>query len=110
MRIPYAPLLACVLFAGCARVSNEQIEAAQDGVRVCIERESAALAPTNLDLDTAAMATLGRCGAELEAERRSFIDRYPGYRNYIEPKLRELSAVRLDQARTSIALARAARR
>ena len=110
MRIACALLLGCALFAGCARVSNEEVKVARNAALACIEREAAILAMTNLDLDTAARATLGRCRAELEAERDSFIDQYPGYRDYIEPKLRELSAIRLDQARMRIASARAARR
>lgn len=110
MRIAYAWVLACVLLTGCTLTSNEQIDTAGRGARACIDREAPVVALTKLDLEAAAMATLGRCAAELDAERRLYGDRNPGSGNDMDRWFKELAAVRFDQARTSIAMERLARR
>jgi hypothetical protein len=109
-------MLACVLVAGCGQgfnngvfnnVSNQHVEAASAGSRACIDREAPAVALTKLDVKAAAMATLQRCAAALEAERRAFQERYPSGQD--DQRLKEMAAVRFDQAATAIAMERAAR-
>jgi hypothetical protein len=117
MRIPTASVLVCVLVTGCGQtlsnnvfnnnVSNAHVEAASAGSRACIDREAPAVAVTKLDVKAAAMATLQRCAAALEAERRAFQVRYPGGQD--DQRLREMAAVRFDQAAVAIAMERAAR-
>ena len=80
---------------------------ANDVVRDCFRREAPAIASTKTDLETASTALLARCIGELEAERRAFINLAPGYRDYIEPRLREVEQIRTDQARAEIAVLRA---
>lgn len=97
----------CVFLAACSgHGGTDSIDQYTSAARVCINRQAAEVAHTNVDLDTAAFAVIGRCNTELQAERRAFIERYPGYRDYLELRLRELTAARIDQARRAVAVAR----
>ena len=85
-------IAVCLVLAGCGpRISNEERQIYSDAARDCIQREAVAVAALNVDLETAATAVLGRCHSALAAERNSFIAMYPGYRDVVEPRLRELA-------------------
>ena len=104
--LPY-PLVLCLGLSGCRpRISSEQRQSYSDMASECIQREATIIAHTKVDLETAATAVLARCNSELAAERNYLPTLYPGYRDYMEPRLRELDTVRIDQARKRIALLR----
>ena len=101
-----AIILVCSLLAGCAgaqRGPSPEGQAASD----CMLREGPEVARTPTDLDTASYALLARCAAELNGEKQAIINRYPGYRDYIQPRLRQFDEMRLDLARQTIATMRA---
>jgi hypothetical protein len=72
----------------------------------CIEREAVMVAPTNIDLEAAAASVVVRCSTYTDALRRKLNGEYPGYRDYIAPKLREVDELYLAQARLAVARAR----
>lgn len=96
-------LSGALILAGCsARPDTEQADYGAAATQ-CIINEARAVASANTDLETAAYAVIARCSSELTAERRVLPNRFPGYRDYMEPRLRELDALRRDQARQAVA-------
>ena len=96
------------LLGACA--SREEIRQEQDAnarqAADCINREAISVAPTALDLDVASATVVARCSAYTGALRRDLTSRYPGHRDYIEPKLREVDELYLAQARLAVMRAR----
>ena len=101
-------ILMFLILAGCAagRQSDEQTANSGSEASACIEREAIRVAPTKVDLETAATAVISICSVYTEATRRDLIARYPGYRDYMAPKLRELDNAYMDHARRAVAVAR----
>jgi hypothetical protein len=98
------------LLSACGtRLSNE--EGSADNTYLandCIEREARTVAALKVDIDTAAMAVIAKCSEYTDATRRDLSARFPGYRDYMAPKLRELDQTYLDRARLAVAVARTA--
>jgi len=95
-------LCAC----GADRQWQDQRTALSAAIGDCIQREAVAIAPKPVDLETATEVILARCNSHLWAEERAYIDRFPGNPAYAQEQFREMAAVRADQARREIALAR----
>jgi hypothetical protein len=97
----------CLLLCACANQERGRaVSLAGGAARECIQREATSVASTKTDLETAATAALARCSAEREAERRAFFALGPGYRDVIDPHVREVEAMQMDFARKLIALLR----
>jgi hypothetical protein len=103
MRIFVLIICAFLTSACTTQQKQEAIDASTQAANDCFLREGPILAQTKTDLDTASTALLARCGSELAAERRAFINLNPGFRDRIEVRLRELDALRQSQARQTIA-------
>ena len=97
----------CLVGAGCALTNTQESDAAAAAARECIRSQIPLVATTNTDLETATEAVLGRCSAQINAERQAFIGRFPGYRDYIEVRWREVDRVRREEVRKAIAVLRA---
>lgn len=96
------------LLDGCSSSSNRNYEQENNSRETseCIQREAIIIASTNIDLENAAASVVARCSAYTEALRRKLYAEYPGYRDYIAPKLHEVDELYLAQARLAIARAR----
>lgn len=101
-------LVGLSVLSACASVQSGNENSANDAALAgaCIDREAAEIATRKVDLETAATAVIAKCSTYTEATRRDLIARYPGYRDYMAPKLRELDQVYFDRARRAVALAR----
>jgi len=100
-----AVIVAFSLLLGACASRAEMREEAEANARQaadCINREAITVAPVASDLDVAAATVVARCGAYTGALRRDLTSKYPGYRDYTEPKLREADELYLAQARLAI--------
>ena len=107
---------ACITFGvglflsscGLANIPEREaaLEATRGTVSACIRREAEIVAPKQVDLETAAIAVMARCTSEIRAEEQAFFNKYPGYQDFVQGKLRELNSDRLSQTRSIIALPR----
>lgn len=97
-----------LLLSSCAAIhsENQPTTGATNEAGACIDREAISVAPMKVDLETAATAVIARCSAYTEATRRELISRFPGYRDYMAPKLRELDEAYMERARRAVAIAR----
>jgi len=68
----------------------------------CLVRETRAIAPEPIDLETATHTVLARCAYPGVIER-SFAAEYPGYRDYIHEKMQKKYLEIVDSVRRSIA-------
>jgi hypothetical protein len=101
---------ACFNLSSCATPAQEEtLKIAGGAVFECLKREATSVAPTNTDLETAVQAALARCTAELEADRRAYLDSFhwPGQRRVADRALAEREALYIDFVRKVIALQRA---
>lgn len=98
-------LLALVVAAcGSQGKVERDVESAKTGE--CLARESLAVAPLSLDLETATLAVLARCDVPGVLER-PLIEKYPGYRDYIRSQVARQYADIRETTRQGIALLRA---
>ena len=98
------------LLEGCSSSGNRnEQENTSRAASECIDREASIIAPTNIDLENGAASVVARCSAYTGALRRKLYAEYPGYRDYIAPKLREVDELHLAQASLAIARARQTR-
>ena len=104
-------LVLLLLLEGCSSNSNQNYEQNNSSqyATECIEREASILARTSIDLENAAASVVARCDAYTGALRRKLYAQYPGHREYIAPKLREVDELYLAQARLAVARARQSR-
>jgi hypothetical protein len=104
-------VLLLSLLTGCVTTESEkdQQRANASQAAECINREASLIAPTALDLETASLAVIGKCSYFTNFMRRDMLARYPGHRDYIEPRLREVDEIYMAQARLAVARARASR-
>jgi hypothetical protein len=72
----------------------------------CINREAISVASMPTDQEIASATVIARRSIYTGALRRDLIARYPGYRDYIEPKVREVDEIYLAQSRLAVARAR----
>jgi hypothetical protein len=95
------------LLSGCGS-PQQKLETASlaDATTNCIRREAVKVAPKPVDLNTAAMAVIARCRAEVWAEEKALVDRYPGYREHIAERFKKVHAARFELAQQAVALAR----
>src|SRR5260370_38194824 len=110
-RLMICLIFCCVFLAGCgtSRSSDEQAENMRSQASACIEREASIVAPMTVNLETAAAMVIARCTQYTEATRRDLQIRFPGYRDYMAPKLREIDEIYEDRAATAVAIARTPR-
>lgn len=109
MRIIAAFTLALAL-AGCTSPQREaEITAERNAIMQktddCLVRESIAVAPQPVDLDTAALAVLARCDYPGVLER-SFIAEHPGQREFVQAEAQKLYASILDTTKRGVAMLR----
>ena len=71
--------------------------------------EASIVAPMTVDLETSAAMIIARCNQFTEATRRDLQSRYPGYRDYMAPRLREIDEIYESRARSAVAIARTPR-
>lgn len=101
------PALALVLTACAASKERDQrIEASSHAARTCIQEQSQAIAPMNVDLETAVQGVMARCQSHIWSVEREMTSKYPGYRAEMEPGLRRIREAHEDAARQFIALHR----
>jgi hypothetical protein len=100
---------ACGLALTLAACTSPQREVEQAALRQntedCLVRESVAVVPQSIDLDTAALAVLARCDYPGVLER-SITAEYPGYREYIHELVQKRYAEILDTTKRGIAMLR----
>lgn len=102
--------LILLLLGGCANNErNYEQESNSRDASECIEREAALLAKTSMDLENAAITVVAKCDAYTGALRRKLYAQYPGYRDYVASKLREVDEIYLAQARLAVARSRQSR-
>src|SRR5262245_1919809 len=99
---------ASFLLASCSASRERDInrQMASEEARRCVQENAEAIAPQNVDLETAVQAVMARCYTQITAFEREMISRYPGYRDQMAPGLRRVREVHEDAARQFIALAR----
>jgi hypothetical protein len=97
-----------IILAGCSSGGDRNYEKENNSREAaeCIQREATVLAATSIDLENAATSVVARCDAYTGALRRKLYAEYPGYHDYIAPKLREVDELYLAQARLALARAR----
>lgn len=106
----FLSLLLAAFLAGCASTrSSSESRTNPSEAGLCIDREAREVAQTKTDLETAALAVIGRCSYYTDAVRRELTDKYPGYRDHIAQTTRQLDELYLSRARSAIAAARANR-
>jgi hypothetical protein len=96
---------ACLILAACGTRSAET-DAVAARARDCLVRETQAIAPQPVDLETATFAVLARCDYPGEIER-SMAAEYPGFREYVHQAVQRRYADIIDSTRRRIALVRA---
>jgi hypothetical protein len=100
----------CALAFSLAACTPPQRQAEQAAVRAsttdCLARETRAVAPQPIDLETAALAVLARCDYPGVIER-PLAAQYPGYRDVVREEVRKSYADRLEIERREIAMLRA---
>jgi len=104
----FALALSLPLICACGSQQQQGLQTAalSDAATNCIRREAVGIAPKAVDLDTATTAIMARCNAELWAEEKAFMTKYPGFQDSAREHFKRVSAARLDQARSAVALAR----
>jgi hypothetical protein len=71
-----------ILLAACDSKRGAERDSVSSNAVDCLVRETQAIAPQPLDLETATFAVLARCDYPGVLER-SLAAKYPGYRNYV---------------------------
>jgi hypothetical protein len=101
-------LVLLFLLEGCSSVGSSSYERDSNAREAseCINREATGVASTPTDLEVASATVIARCSIYTAALRRDLIARYPGYRDYIEPKVREVDEIYLAEARLAVVRAR----
>src|SRR6201996_4935120 len=105
MRTIFACALALALCACASPDARGQRDAASTATSECMARESVAVAPKPVDLETAARAVLAACDFPGVVER-PLIASYPGYRDYIHDQVQKRYADMLETVRGQIAVLR----
>jgi len=105
MRTTIACVFAFALGACTSQAERDRRDAANSATSECMVRESAAVAPKPIDLDTAARAVLAACDFPGVIER-PLAAQYPGYRDYIHDVVQKRYADMLDTVRGQIAVLR----
>jgi hypothetical protein len=105
MRAIPACLFAFAIGACTTQAERDRREAANSATSECMARESVAVAPKPVDLDTAARGVLAACDFPGVVER-PLASQYPGYRDYIHNEVQKRYADMLDTVRGQIAVLR----
>lgn len=102
-------LLTCLFvfaLSNCtSQAERDRREAASSATSECMVRETAAVAPKPVDLDTAARAVLAACDFPGVIER-PLAAQYPGHRDYIHDVVQKRYADMLETVRGQIAVLR----
>src|SRR3977135_20931 len=105
-----APFIQIALLPIWLSACGSQREPERDVVRSnavdCLVRETQAIAPQSVDLETATFAVLARCDYPGVLER-SLAAKYPGYRDHIHDVIQKQYVEIVDSTRRGIALMRA---
>lgn len=101
----YPLVLVLVLGACTSQAERAQRDAASSAASECIARETVAVSPKPVDLDTAARAVLASCDFPGVIERPLMAD-HPGYRDFIHNEVQKKYAEMLDSVRGQIAILR----
>lgn len=97
--------LVPVLLGACSSQRQAEHDAMLHNTRDCLIRETKAIAPQPLDLDTATFAVLARCDYPNVLER-SITAQFPGYRDHIHETMQKEYPGIVDSVRRGIALLR----
>ena len=99
--------LVLALLTACGSQRGAERDAVRSNAVNCLVRETHAIAPQPVDLDTATFAVLARCDYPGVLER-SIAANYPvGYRDYIRAAIQKEYAGIVDSTRRGIAMTRA---
>jgi hypothetical protein len=85
---------------------GNQMGALSNRLRVCLDSQAQAVAPKPVDLETASVAVMARCGPELEQMRKFLYTGIAGFSPDPDYWSREIEPVYLKEARKAVALAR----
>lgn len=105
MRIIVTCTFALTLSACSSPQREAERAAAQQALSDCLVRESVAVAPQPVDLDTAALAVLARCDYPGVIER-SYVAEHPGFRAEIHEMTQKEYAAILDTTKRGIVMLR----
>jgi hypothetical protein len=105
LRVIPGCLLTIVLGACTSQAEKAQRDAASTATSECMARETKAIAPKPVDLETAARAVLASCDFPGVIERPLMAD-YPGHRDFIHSEVQKKYAEMLDTVRGQIAVLR----
>jgi hypothetical protein len=105
-------IAVCALVLSLGACGSSQRAAEQDALRAsttdCLVRETQAVAPQPIDLETAMLAVLARCDYPGVLER-SIASDYPGYRGYVHERIQARYDEIKDSVRRGIAVMRTQR-
>jgi hypothetical protein len=105
VRIVAACAFALLLVACQSSQRAAEQAAIREKTTDCLVRESQAVAPQPIDLETAALAVLARCDYPGVIEKQ-LIAEHPGYREFIHQETQKRYADILDTTKRGIALLR----
>jgi len=106
MRFIVVIAMAVFLTSCRSKEGDARAEINRNATSECIQREAASVASKQVDIDTAAYSVIAMCSSFINVERQALISDYPGYRDEVEVSFRKVEAVRFDQARSAVAIAR----
>lgn len=86
-------------------ISNE-MGALSKRLRVCLDSQAQAVAPKPVDLETASVAVMARCGSELQQMRKFLYTGIAGFSPGPDYWSKEIEPVYLNEARKAVAVAR----
>jgi hypothetical protein len=95
-------LVFAILLTGCSSQRVAERTALTSNVTDCLVRETQAIAPQPIDLDTATSAVLARCDYPGVLER-SLVAQYPGHAEYVHETMQKQYPGIVDMVRGGIA-------
>jgi hypothetical protein len=86
--------------------SGNEMVALSNKLRVCLDSQAQAVAPKPVDLETASIAVMARCGPELQQMRKFLLTGIVGFSPSPDFWSKEMEPVYLSEARKAVAVAR----
>jgi hypothetical protein len=95
-------MLLTLFLISCGSRRNVELDSARSNAADCLVRETRAIAPKPIDLETATFAVLARCDFPGVIER-PMVAEHPGYRDYIHELVQKKYLEMADAVRRGIA-------
>lgn len=86
--------------------SGNQMSALSNRLRICLDSQAQAVAPKPVDLETASVAVMARCGPELQQMRKFLYTGIAGFSPDPDYWSKEIEPIYLKEARKAVAVAR----